>query len=314
MRRPTSRSRRAICCCCQRRRRRAAARHCRRGGRPEGQTRARARRTRRSPCCTPRSPPGAQLSLPWQPSYNALAYVIAGSGTVGPEGRADLRRAARGVRPGDRVTLAADARQDSRTSSLEVILLGGEPIGEPMVQYGPFVMNTRDELEQAVTDYHAAGSGSSRRTRSCRTSRTATDRVSARGRAAGAGQAEAAAPPAAHLRREPSRTSCRSPSRPEPATISSLLRPTKFHHITIDSSNGAPPSSSTRASAVDSSTRNRRSCRRAAEVEHRARRELGAVDIDRAGHHQRRVLELRLERQQRRPPRRPRPGRRRRAG
>jgi quercetin 2,3-dioxygenase len=102
---------------------------------------------------------GAQLSLPWQPDYNALAYVMAGSGTVGP--KADPIHAGQMAvfGPGDRVTLGADARQDSRTSSLEVILLGGAPIGETMVQYGPFVMNTRAELQQALDDYSAGRLG-----------------------------------------------------------------------------------------------------------------------------------------------------------
>jgi quercetin 2,3-dioxygenase len=103
--------------------------------------------------------PGAQLSLPWQPTYNALAYVYAGSGTVGPKG--ETVRAGQTVvfGSGDRITIAADAKQGSRTSSLEVILLGGEPINEPMVHYGPFVMNTRDELTTALEDYQAGRLG-----------------------------------------------------------------------------------------------------------------------------------------------------------
>jgi redox-sensitive bicupin YhaK (pirin superfamily) len=96
---------------------------------------------------------GAQLSLPWQPEYNALAYVYAGSGTVGAQGQPIHAGQTAVFGAGDRLTIGADARQDSRTSSLEVILLGGAPIGEPMVHYGPFVMNTRDELVQALEDY-----------------------------------------------------------------------------------------------------------------------------------------------------------------
>ncbi len=103
--------------------------------------------------------PGAQLSLPWQPTYNALAYVFAGSGTVGPKGEPIQAGQLAVFGAGDRLTIAADSRQDSRTSSLEVLLLGGEPIGEPMVHYGPFVMNTRDELVQALEDYQAGRLG-----------------------------------------------------------------------------------------------------------------------------------------------------------
>jgi redox-sensitive bicupin YhaK (pirin superfamily) len=102
---------------------------------------------------------GAQLSLPWQPNYNALAYVYAGSGTVGPKGEPITAGQLAVFGAGDRITIAANAKQDSRTSSLEVILLGGEPINEPMVHYGPFVMNTRDELVQAVEDYQAGKLG-----------------------------------------------------------------------------------------------------------------------------------------------------------
>src|SRR5690349_20768489 len=80
--------------------------------------------------------PGAQLSLPWQPTYNALAYVYAGSGTVGPNGEPIHAGQLAVLGTGDRITLSADAKQDSRTSSLEVLLLGGEPIREPMMHYG----------------------------------------------------------------------------------------------------------------------------------------------------------------------------------
>jgi hypothetical protein len=103
--------------------------------------------------------PGASLSLPWQPTYNALAYVYAGNGTAGPAVTAVHAGQTVVFGPGDRLSLSADGKQDSRTNSLEVILLGGEPIGEPMVHYGPFVMNTRDELQQALDDYHAGRLG-----------------------------------------------------------------------------------------------------------------------------------------------------------
>jgi redox-sensitive bicupin YhaK (pirin superfamily) len=102
---------------------------------------------------------GAQLSLPWRPDFNALVYVLAGSGTVGVEQR-PLRTGQLAVLGGgDRLTVAADAQQESRSPALEVLVLGGRPIREPIAQYGPFVMNTRDELRQAVEDYQAGRLG-----------------------------------------------------------------------------------------------------------------------------------------------------------
>lgn len=97
--------------------------------------------------------PGGRLSLPWQPTYNALAYVFAGTGVVGPESARVGPGQMVAFGSGDRITFAADEHLDSRTEVMEILLLGGEPIGEPMVHYGPFVMNTRDELAQAVDDY-----------------------------------------------------------------------------------------------------------------------------------------------------------------
>jgi redox-sensitive bicupin YhaK (pirin superfamily) len=103
--------------------------------------------------------PGARLQVPWRPDFNALVYALAGAGAVGPEGR-PLREGQLAVfGPGDAITLQADRGQDSRTPSLEVLLLGGRPIGEPVVFYGPFVMNTEREIFQAIEDYRAGRMG-----------------------------------------------------------------------------------------------------------------------------------------------------------
>jgi quercetin 2,3-dioxygenase len=103
--------------------------------------------------------PGAQLSLPWNPTYNALTYVLAGRGTVGLE-RSAIGEGEMAVHvDGDYLVLAANESQDSRTQAFEVLILGGEPIREPVATYGPFVMNTRAELQQAFEDYEAGRLG-----------------------------------------------------------------------------------------------------------------------------------------------------------
>jgi redox-sensitive bicupin YhaK (pirin superfamily) len=55
--------------------------------------------------------------------------------------------------------VTADGRPDGESRSLEILLLGGRPIGEPVVSYGPFVMNTREEIIQAIQDYQAGRMG-----------------------------------------------------------------------------------------------------------------------------------------------------------
>ena len=97
--------------------------------------------------------PGASMTLPWRRDFNALAYVMSGRGTVGQEKRPVRTGQLAVFGQGGSLTLAADAGQDSNAPALEVVLLGGEPIQEPVAWYGPFVMNTQRELMQAVEDY-----------------------------------------------------------------------------------------------------------------------------------------------------------------
>jgi len=103
--------------------------------------------------------PGARLQLPWRPDFNALAYVLSGTGRLGPEGR-PVRAGQLGVfGPGEQLSLRAEDRQDASSAAFEVLLLGGQPIREPVAAYGPFVMNTRAQLVQAVEDFQAGRLG-----------------------------------------------------------------------------------------------------------------------------------------------------------
>jgi len=90
--------------------------------------------------------PGAQLDLPWQPDYNALVYVLSGRGTVGAE-----------ARPIEAGQLAAHGKGDAvrftATDTTDLFVMGGRPIREPVAHYGPFVMNTKEELQQAFEDF-----------------------------------------------------------------------------------------------------------------------------------------------------------------
>jgi redox-sensitive bicupin YhaK (pirin superfamily) len=104
--------------------------------------------------------PGAQLRLPWRRDFNALAYVLSGAGTVGAQQRPVRMGQLAVFGPGEVLTVAADSNQDSRSPQLDVLILGGLPIREPVAAYGPFVMNTRAELIQAFEDYQAGRLGS----------------------------------------------------------------------------------------------------------------------------------------------------------
>jgi redox-sensitive bicupin YhaK (pirin superfamily) len=103
--------------------------------------------------------PGARLNIPWNRDFNALVYVLSGRGSVGPI-RQPIQQGELAVfGPGDRISVAADESQDSNRPALEVLILGGKPIREPVFHYGPFVMNSKSELIQALEDYHAGKFG-----------------------------------------------------------------------------------------------------------------------------------------------------------
>ncbi len=104
--------------------------------------------------------PGARLALPWRPDYNALLYVLAGHGTVGAERRPVETGQLAVFGPGDALAMDAAPVQESRSPNLDVLILGGRPIREPVAWMGPFVMNTRAEVIQAFEDYQAGRLGS----------------------------------------------------------------------------------------------------------------------------------------------------------
>jgi redox-sensitive bicupin YhaK (pirin superfamily) len=103
--------------------------------------------------------PGARLVLPWPQQFNALVYALAGGGAVGPDDR-PLRAGQLAVHgPGDAIVVSADRSGGPHDATLEVLVLGGRPLREPVAAYGPFVMNTKDELAQAFEDFHAGRLG-----------------------------------------------------------------------------------------------------------------------------------------------------------
>lgn len=101
--------------------------------------------------------PGGSVMQQVPRAYNCFAYVIDGEGKFGAE-------AERGM-DGQMVLLAQDGDEvriensaDAKTT-LEVLLIAGLPLNEPVARYGPFVMNTREEIHQAIEDYRLGKMG-----------------------------------------------------------------------------------------------------------------------------------------------------------
>ena len=94
-------------------------------------------------------PAGAAFTQPLGSERNAFIYVFEGSANIGDAAAALATHSAGVLGPGDKVEVSAGAE------GARFLLLAGRPLGEPVVQHGPFVMNTREEIEQAIRDYQS---------------------------------------------------------------------------------------------------------------------------------------------------------------
>jgi redox-sensitive bicupin YhaK (pirin superfamily) len=104
--------------------------------------------------------PGGFLELPWRPDFNALVYAMSGDGFVGPDQSPFGTGQLAVLGPGDALRLSAAQTQQARyAAGLDVVILGGRPIREPVAWAGPFVMNTRAEVLRAFEDYQAGRLG-----------------------------------------------------------------------------------------------------------------------------------------------------------
>ena len=103
---------------------------------------------------------GARLDLPWPADFNALVYVLSGRGHVGPQGHPLDEGQLAVFGAGDALTMrASDSQPQAAGAGWDVLVLGGLPIHEPVARYGPFVMNTRSEIIQAIEDFQAGRLG-----------------------------------------------------------------------------------------------------------------------------------------------------------
>ena len=98
--------------------------------------------------------PGASISQPLSADHNGLLYVFSGSLIVDTTPLEDGQMTVLG--DGDIVEMTVPSSADY---AAQVLLLGGVPLNEPVVQQGPFVMNTRAEIDQAMQDYREGRMG-----------------------------------------------------------------------------------------------------------------------------------------------------------
>ncbi|GFN77697.1 pirin [Plakobranchus ocellatus] len=101
--------------------------------------------------------PGSQLDQPISEGWNSFAYILSGEAFFGPDGQAQL------CKPHHTIALKKDGDHihvhNKSSSPCHFILVSGQPIGEPVVQHGPFVMTTQQEIMEAINDYRGAKNG-----------------------------------------------------------------------------------------------------------------------------------------------------------
>jgi redox-sensitive bicupin YhaK (pirin superfamily) len=101
--------------------------------------------------------PGGRVAQPVPQEYNAFAYIVDGEGAFGADGeRAVDGQMVMFATDGDEVMIANPVDAESE---LDVLLIAGLPLDEPVARYGPFVMNTEAEIYQAIEDYQSGRMG-----------------------------------------------------------------------------------------------------------------------------------------------------------
>ena len=96
---------------------------------------------------------GAQVDIPWRNDFNAIVYVLAGDGFVGAHGNPIHTGQTAVLIEGNTLRIKAADTQDSSTEHMELFIIGGVPLREPVFQYGPFVMSSREEVIEAYEDF-----------------------------------------------------------------------------------------------------------------------------------------------------------------